>query len=75
MQLAGVEAVGIARFDQELLGLLGAERIRLDRQRELEGARDEASGGLGRPQRLRVAQRPAIDRVVRRKPHALIRPG
>src|SRR6266540_2236138 len=53
MQVPGVEPVGIARLGQELLGLRGVVRIRLDGQGELEGARNDAARRLRGSQRLR----------------------
>ena len=46
----------------------------LERERELEGAGDEAPRRLGRSQRLGVRERPAVDGVARGEPHPLVRP-
>ena len=74
MQLAGVEAVGVARLREELLGPRRVVRVGLERQRELEGPRDVVARGLGRAQRLRVAQGLTIDGVVGGQSHPPVVP-
>ena len=74
MELPGVEAVGIARLREELLGPRGIVRLRVERQRELERARHEIARGLRCAQRLRFAQRAAVQREAGRQTHALVRP-
>src|SRR5262249_49960058 len=45
MEIAGVEAVGIAGFGEQLLGFRRIVRMRLQRNREFERAWDDIAGG------------------------------
>src|SRR5215467_13780258 len=74
IELAGVEAVGIPGFGQELLGPNRIVRMRLDRQRELEGAGDEIAGGRRGAERLRVGEPLAVEGIAGGQTHALIGP-
>src|SRR5207245_6850083 len=73
-EVTRVEAVGIARLGQELLGALGIERRRLDLQREVELRRDESSGGLAVPEHLRLVDPVAVDDEARRLADTLVVP-
>src|SRR5437660_11473882 len=73
-EVTRVEAVGIARLGQELLGALGIERRRLDLQREVEFRRDESSGGLGVSEHLRLVDHVAFDDEARRLADTLALP-
>ena len=72
--LAGVEAVGMTRLGQQLLGL---GRI-VHRSRRLpvifESFRDDAAGHPGMAERQRLVDGLAVDRQAGRLPHALIMP-
>src|SRR2546428_499124 len=46
VEIAGVEAVPIARVGEEPPGLRGVEGIRLEELRELQGTRDQGTGWL-----------------------------
>src|ERR1700746_2945866 len=73
--LAGVEAVGIARFSEELFGLGGiVDRLRR-RPKILEGVGDDAAGNLRIAAGDRRVNAFAIDRQARRAAHALVMPG
>ena len=74
MELAAVEAVGIAGLGHQLLRLHRVVGIRLDGQGELEGAGDDAPGGLRGAERFHLADRPPIDCVVGGQTHALVGP-
>ena len=74
VKLAGVEAVGVARLGEQLLRARRVVRVRLERQRELEGARHEVAGGLGGAERLRLAQRAAVEGEAGGQADAMIRP-
>src|SRR3989442_8210694 len=74
VEVAGVESVGIARLRHELLGSRGIERGWLERFRELERAGDDAAGRLREPERLRLVERRAIDRVAGRQADAPVGP-
>ena len=75
IEVAGVEAVRIAGFGEELSGLRRIVGIGLERQRELELARDHGAGEAGRSERLGLVQRPAVDRIAYSEPHAAVVPG
>src|SRR5437867_5047680 len=74
-EVARIEAVGIARFRQELLGALGIERGRLDLQREVELRRHEPSRGLAIAQHLGLIDRVAVDDQAGRLADAAVVPG
>ena len=74
IQIAGVEAVGVARLGQQLLGLRRIVGIGLERERELELARHHAAGETGRAEVLGVVDRFAVDRVVGGQSHAPVVP-
>src|SRR5580765_8205476 len=73
-EIARVEAVRVARLDQELLGALGIVRRRLDRQRELHVARDDVPGDAGEAELLGLVQGLPIDREARGQTHAPVVP-
>jgi hypothetical protein len=74
-QLPPIEAIRIAGLSQELFGLNWIVRVRLDGEHELEFAWAEAPCRDRGPQRLRIADRLAVDGIAGRQPDPLVVPG
>src|SRR5439155_15381852 len=74
VEVAGVEAAGIAGFGQELLRPRRIEGRWLEGLRELERARDDAAGRLRKSERLGLVERLPIDGVTGGQPHAPVVP-
>src|SRR5256886_3849227 len=72
---AGVEAVGVARLGQELLGLRGIERIGRRLPVEIEGARNDAVRQPGVAEGDGLVDRLAVDRQVGGQTHPTVVPG
>src|SRR6059036_1611167 len=75
VEVAGVEAVGVAGLDEELLGSPGIVGRWVEGQRVLEGSWNYAPGGSGEAQRLGLIDGLPIDGEARGEPHAPVVPG
>ena len=75
IEIAGVEAVRVAGFREELFGLCRIVGIGLERQRELELARHHRAGQPRGAERLGLVERSPIDGHDGGQPHAPIVPG
>src|SRR5207249_10285656 len=73
-EVAGVEAVGIARLAEELLRLRRIVGRRLVGAREFEDTWDEAARRARHSEGLRLIERVAVERVAGGKPHAPVVP-
>jgi hypothetical protein len=74
IEVAGVEAVRVARLGEELSRLGRIVRRRLDRQRELEAPGDDAAGQAREPERLGLVDGLPVDGVARREADAPVVP-
>src|SRR5438552_9350031 len=73
-EVAGVEAVRVPGFREELPGLARIVGVERRLPVELEAGGDDAPGDLGEPEGHGLVDRLAVDRVVRRAAHAPVVP-
>src|SRR5262249_11707853 len=74
VEVAGVEAVRVARLGEQLLCLGRIMRIWLELERELEAAWHDIAGRRRSAERLRFTDRAGVDRMGGGKPHPAIGP-
>src|SRR5204862_5978559 len=68
IELSGVEAAWVAGLGQKLSGLAGIVWGRIERERELEGSRNNRAGQARGAERLGLVHGLAIERQARRLP-------
>src|SRR5215467_5041508 len=73
-QLTAIETVGVPGLSQELFGARGIKWRWIDRECELEIARDSITGGSGKAKRLGLIKRLSVDRKVGGHPDPPVRP-